>query len=176
MKSFNLATIAVILSSCSVLVGQVKPVEEKSVNSSSASPKPILETLGWKRLELSSATGNSSDVPDAAWQSPKTDAVISLNSVCRRGRENRGVREVTDGLLTQWDALIIQSQKDLQFKGLPGYETTALGKYLGNERKFQTLIVKSPTCIYDLIYLSPVDSFEQDLSAFLQFRDNLVIK
>jgi hypothetical protein len=174
MKSFHLATFAVFLSSCSILVGQVKPVEEKSVNSSSG--KPVLETLGWKKLELSSATGTASDVPDAAWQSPKTDAVISLNSVCRRGRENRGVREVTDALLTQWDSLVIQNQKDLQFKGMPGYETTALGKYLGRERKFQTLIVKSPTCIYDLIYLSPSDSFDQDLTAFLQFRDNLVIK
>ena len=83
---------------------------------------------------------------------------------------------MTDALLTQWDSLVIQNQKDLQFKGMPGYETTALGKYLGRERKFQTLIVKSPTCIYDLIYLSPSDSFDQDLTAFLQFRDNLVIK
>jgi hypothetical protein len=174
MKSFHLATVAVFLSSCSVLVGQVKPVEEKSVNSTSG--KPVLETLGWKRLELASATGTTSDIPDAAWQSPKTAAVISLNSVCRGGRDNRGVREVTDSLLTQWDSLVIQEQKDLKFKGLPGYETTALGKYIGRERKFQTLIVKSPTCIYDVIYLSPVDSFEQDLSAFLQFRDNLVIK
>ena len=174
MKSFYLGIFAILAVSCSILVGQVKPVEEKSVNSSSG--KSVLETLGWKKLDLLSASGSTSDIPDAAFQSPKTSAVISLNSVCSTGRMRRNAREVTDSLLTQWDSLIIQSQKDLRMKGLGAYETTALGKYAGNERKFQTLVVKSPSCIYDLIYVSPLESFEQDLSAFQQFRDSLNLK
>jgi len=175
MKSFYFIFSGLFLASCSVLVGQVKPVDEKSVNSSTE--KPVLEALGWKRLDLVASSTSASDVPDAAWQSPKTSAVISLNSVCRSGgKSSRGIREVTDSLLTQWDGLVIQSQKDLRFKGLPGYETTALGKYAGRERRFQTLVVKSPTCIYDVVYLSGIETFEQELSAFLRFRDSLNIK
>ncbi|NDG85286.1 MAG: hypothetical protein EBX52_09670 [Proteobacteria bacterium] len=174
MKSFYFLTLGLFLASCSILVGQVKPVDEKSVNSSTE--KPVLEGLGWKSLDLISSSTSASDIPDAAWQSPKTGAVISLNSVCRSGRSSRGIREVTDSLLTQWDSLIIQSQKDLRFKGLPGYETTALGRYVGQERRFQTLVFKSPACIYDVVYLSPVETFDQELSAFLRFRDSLNIK
>jgi hypothetical protein len=174
MKSFYFFLPAFLLSSCSILVGQVKPIEEKSVNSPTG--KPVLETLGWTPLQIKGKTESSSDVPDAAWQSPTTAAVISLNSVCRRNGGENDIKEVTELLLSQWDNLKIISEREFTLKNFPAYETSAKGRYLGRDRRFQIAVVKTPTCVYDLIFLSPVQTFDQELSVFTQFRDSLSLK
>ena len=90
----------VFLNGCSVLVGQVKPVEEKA-----PAPKMIpVEQLSpsWKPLELHSATSGDhpDDIPDSAWQSTKSAAVISLNSACRQYHdEDMELKEFTSNLL-----------------------------------------------------------------------------
>ncbi|MBU6154106.1 MAG: hypothetical protein KGP28_07375 [Bdellovibrionales bacterium] len=175
MKSFYLIPFFTFLSSCSVLVGQVKPIEEKSVNP--PTPAHSLEAMGWQRIDPRNPSERSSEVPDEAWQSRATAAVISLNSVCRSGLGGeRDIKKVTKVLLSQWDNLKIEHQASFEFRNLPGLQTTARGKYLGRDRKFQIMVVKSPACIYDLVYLSPVESFEQELSAFARFRDTLELK
>jgi hypothetical protein len=156
----------------------VKPVEEKSANSSTGSG--VLERRGWRQLDLSAESGTkteSSDSPDAAWQSPKTSAVISLNSVCRKGKkQNSDLKQVTGVLLSQWDNLQPEKERALTVGGLPAHETVASGDYLSSHRKFVILVVKSPACIYDLIFVSPPETFEQELSVFQEFRDSLFLK
>jgi hypothetical protein len=175
MKSFYLIPIFALICSCSVLVGQVKPLEEKSVNA--PSPSHSLDGMGWRRIGNQDASEQSSERPDEAWQSTTTAAVISLNSVCRRGAGGeRDEKKVTKVLLSQWDNLRIEQQNPFTLRNLPALQTTARGKYLGRDRKFQVIVVKSPSCIYDLIYLSPVESFDQELSAFFRFRDTLELK
>jgi hypothetical protein len=161
------------LSGCSVLFGQVKPIEEKSVNPVTRN-RPD-EAAGWIRLETVSSAQTHTDIPDAAWQSPTSSAVISINSVCRAsgGEDLLGV---TRSLLSQWDRLEVHSEKSVKAGGFPALETTASGAYSGQRRKFRILIVKSPTCTYDLVYVSPPESFDQELSVFERFRDNLVLK
>ena len=175
MKSFYYIYSLFLLCSCSVLVGQVKPLEEKSVNTSTSQSQ--FSPAGWLRLDENGSREVKTGLPDVAWQSQKTAAVISLNSVCRKtsGGE-RDLKKVTQTLLSQWDNLRILSEKPLVFKSFPGQETTASGRYLGRDRKFQVLVVKSPTCIYDLVYLSPIETFELELSVFQQFRDSLELK
>ncbi len=175
MKSFYLIPVLACFCSCSVLVGQVKPLEEKFVND--PTPAHSLDSLGWRKIGSQDPSDRSSELPDEAWQSSKTAAVISLNSVCRKGAGGeRDVKKVTKVLLSQWDNLKIEQQSPLAMRSLPALQTTARGKYLGRDRKFQIVVVKSPTCIYDLIYLSPIESFEQELSAFVRFRDTLELK
>jgi hypothetical protein len=178
MKSLSFILFALMLTSCSVLVGQVKPVEEKSANSPTG--RNVLERLGWKQLDLSAesdAKDDGSDSPDAAWQSPKSSAVISLNSVCRRGRgRGRDLKQVTEVLLSQWDNLKKEGERPLTVGGYPAYETVASGDYLTSHRKFEILVVKSPTCIYDLIFVSPIETFDQEVSVFQEFRDSLFLK
>jgi len=175
MKSFYLTAFLALSCSCSVLVGQVKPLEEKSANSSTQTP--TLDSLGWRKLSGQDNSDRSSEIPDEAWQSTRTAAVISLNSVCRRGTGGeRDIKKVTQVLLSQWDNLKVQDQQTLSFRNLPAIQTTAKGRYLGRDRRFQIVVVKSPTCIYDLIYLSPVESFDQELSVFTRFRDTLDLK
>jgi hypothetical protein len=176
MKPFYLfSSLLILCSACSILVGQVKPVEEKADRNLSV--RTGMDASGWKRLKIPSESGNNSDTPDEAWQSGTTPSVISLNSVCRKKqREGRDIREIADNLISQFDDLRILSRKSTPFKKLPSVETIAIGSYLGQERKIKSVVVQSPACIYDLIYLSPVETFDQEVSVFDGFRDNLNIK
>jgi len=170
------ASAFLFLNGCSVLVGQVKPVDEKASQTQMV-PVERLDPQ-WKRLELqSSSPGEVDDIPDSAWQSNRTAAVISINSACRQNSdENSNLEDFTSTLLSQWNGLHIQSQNPLQVSGYDALETTAEGIYLKRHRKFQTVVVRTHDCLYDLIYLSPIKTFDQELGVFHRFRDSLKLK
>ncbi len=176
MKSlYSLLALPFFLNACSVLVGQVKPVDEKAPLT--PSEKIIFPAPNWKALDIPSSNQSNEDIPDAAWQSVKTAAVVSLNSVCRQKFDEDGdIKQVTRMLLSQWDGLKIDSERPTLVAGHQALETTGSGSYLNRQRKFQTVVVKSPTCVYDLVYLSPTETFPQELSVFQKFRDNLKLK
>ena len=176
MKSlYSLLAFTVFLNACSVLVGQVKPVEEKATLT--PTKKDIFPSEDWKKLDIQSGTHSNEDIPDAAWQSHVSGAVISLNSVCRQRFDEEGdLKRVTKMLLSQWDNLKVEKERSFVVSNFQALETTAHGNYLNRDRKFQTVVVKSPSCVYDLVYLSPVESFDQELSVFQKFRDNLNLK
>lgn len=187
MKPFRYYFAVVFLSAsmntgCSVsklLVGQVDPVDEKS-NSLKITPVESIDP-DWNRIENSDSSLKN-DMPDRAWQSTKTASVISLNSACRQkndtveGYAEMNLREINADILSPWRNLENKTEREFEFLGFPAYETTAEGLYYNRKRKFQTLIVKTPSCVYDLIFLSPPGSFKQDLSVFQKFRDKLNIK
>jgi hypothetical protein len=176
LRSFGMAAAAIVfLNACSVLVGHVMPEEEKS-------PKvPFTDVTlispEWKHLDIPGRARNSEDIPDAAWQSSVSAAVISLNSACRQNSDEAvDLKEVTQVLLSQWDHLTVLSETPKKVSGFPALETEAEGRYLDRNRKFKTVVVKTSTCVYDLVYLSPVKTFEQELSIFERFRDSLNLK
>lgn len=163
-------------SGCSILVGTVRPLEEKAVNSPTSGMPD--STSDWKRLEIESSAQSHTDIPDAAWKSPDTSAVISINSVCDRSkkRNRESLKSVTQTLLSQWDRLHVLSETPHTLSGFPALSTVAEGMYSGEARKFKITIVKSPSCIYDLVLVGPTGSFERDLSVFQSFHDNLILK
>ena len=165
----------IFLNGCSVLVGQVQPVEEHATKSHYTDVSVL--SPNWKKLDIPAHTKSEDDVPDAAWQSETTAAVISLNSACRQNPdEHIDLKEVTGILLSQWDNLKILSETNVTVSKQTALETEAEGKYLGRDRKFKTVVVKTSTCVYDLVYLSPVKSFEEEVSVFERFRDSLNLK
>ena len=176
MKShYSLLACILLLNGCSILVGQVKPVEEKATLNTPK--KELLQDPNWKKLQIKSGTKSNEDIPDAAWQSLETAAVISLNSVCRQSIDEDGdIKEVSRLLMSQWDNLKIENEQDRVVSGFRAFETTAHGVYLNQNRKFQTVVVKSPTCVYDLVFLSPPKTFDQEITVFRKFRDNLSLK
>jgi len=186
MKSFYYTTTVVFLSlitaGCSVsklLVGQVDAVDQKS-STIQVTPVEVINP-NWKRIDVSE-NSTPNDMPDRAWQSTKTASVISLNSACRQRNDEAqnyaemGLKEITADLLSQWTEMDHKTETDLTLSGFPAFETTAEGIYYGRHRKFQTVVVKTPTCIYDLIFLSPPKSYAQDLAIFQKFRDKLILK
>lgn len=188
MKSFYYTATVVFLSlsantGCSVsklLVGQVDPVDQKS-NTIKLTPVELIDPH-WKRVDISGDSQAINDMPDRAWQSTKTASVISLNSACRQKNDEAqnfsemGAKEITADLLSQWRDIEHKTEREMMLSGFPAFETTAEGIYYNRKRKFQTIIVKTPTCVYDLIFLSPTKSYTQDLAVFQKFRDKLIIK
>jgi hypothetical protein len=183
MKSFYYTflifpSLTLLLNGCSVLVGNVKPVEEKAISVETSSLE--MQRSGWNKLDIKSASleENPDDIPDSAWQSSKTAAVISLNSACRKKNDDHELtlKEFTTSLLSQWRELKILSQREIQVSRIPALETTAEGIYLGRQRKFQTIVVKTQACMYELVYLSPLKTFDQELAVFQEFRANLNLK
>lgn len=188
MKSFYYTLTVVLLSlslntGCSVsklLVGQVDPVDQRS-NSMNITP---LESINpnWNRINNSENNNDIDGMPDRAWQSNKTASVISINSACRQSDDESNkfttidAKEISNDLVSQWNDVENKIEKDFKLSGFPALETTAEGIYLNRKRKFQTVVVKTPSCVYDLIFLSTVKNFNQDLVTFHQFRDKLIIK
>jgi hypothetical protein len=163
------------LTGCSLgglMVGQVNPVDEKSQGVQAVALEKI--DPNWKRVDMDESD-TSSGSPDRAWQSVKTASVISLNSACR-GHNNHDLAEITSDLLIQWRDLRNISQKEITLSGYKALETTAEGIYFNRKRKLQTIVVKTPTCIYDLIFLGSIRNFPQDLAVFQAFRDKLILK
>lgn len=166
----------ILIHSCSVLVGQIKPVEEKAPTPSAMIPVHELDSQ-WRPVQMESHSEAHDDIPDATWQSRKTAAVISLNSACRQNVDNEGdLKTITTNLLSAWRSLKIESQKEIIVSHHTGLETTAMGFYLNRTRRFQVVVVKTSSCVYDLLYLSPPVSFKEDLPLFQKFRDNLNLK
>ncbi|MBS1958641.1 MAG: hypothetical protein JST80_04135 [Bdellovibrionales bacterium] len=156
-------------------MGRVAPVEQKAP----ATPMTGVDELdpNWKKLSIEPTSPNADDIPDASWQSKKTAAVISIDSACRQNVDDEGdLKSITKNLLSSWRNLKTDEQKEVIVSGFTGLETTAQGFYLHKTRKFQVVVVKTTTCVYDLLYLSPPLTFKQDLSLFQKFRDNLNLK
>ena len=86
------------VTSCSTLVGNVKPVDQKSddygVLDLAQENPAVWRRLSEKQLQPKDAQigtnkkAFSSEITDIAYQSLKTSAIISLNSSCREGRES----------------------------------------------------------------------------------------
>ena len=87
-----------------------------------------------------------------------------------------GLKAITADLLSQLGDLEHNTERNFTVSGFPALETTAEGIYFNRKRKFQTVVVKTSTCVYDLIFLSPIKSYAQDLAVFHKFRDKLILK
>ena len=183
MKSFHFTLgasfLLLFLNGCSVLFGSVKPVEEKAVEPNLVQVQNL--DPHWKKLEIKSEHEGTpeanEDIPDAAWQSNDTAAVISLNSACRQFNDvESNLQNVTNTITTPWNNLQLISQKETTLNGYRALETIAEGYYLNRERKFQLVVVKSSACIYDLIFLSQPKTYDQEVAVFQRFRDSLKLK
>lgn len=177
--TLTILSLSGFIGGCSILIGEVKPVDQKANE-----PKLIeIQQLdpSWKKLQVKPESGavgsENEDIPDAAWQSTKTAAVISMNSACRQTSDAEpDIRSIIETITSGWDNLKILNQVDVRVSNFPGIETTAEGMYTDRRRRFQLLVVKSPSCVYDIIYLSPIETFSQDLELFQRFRATLKLK
>lgn len=168
----------VMCSACStgkLLIGNVSPVDEPSTKTHI---KSLAEQYpDWKRIS------STDDTNESIWQNQKTASVISFTSACRNDstdsnstRIDSTLKSLSRQLLEPWRNLDIQSEKKLTLSGFPAYEVTGKGTYLEKRRSFQTVNVKSKSCVYDLIFLTPPQNFEQDTPAFNYFRDTLTLE
>ena len=174
----------VAISGCSVIIGNIKPVDEKAHNYVIANLERDAP-LKWKKLtDVQMADPNSpeedkavskeaysSEVSDLAYQSKKNASIVSLNTACRSARViEQTLPEITRSLLLGMGDVTENDQKPLQLQGVEALETTVQGRMSGQTTKVRTVVLKKDSCVYDLMYVSRPEQFpvhEEDFAAFV---------
>jgi hypothetical protein len=165
-----------LISGCGVLIGTVKPIDEKSENYSVMDLSR--KNPDWQKIASQSDDQHDNESTDLAYQAKSTAAIISLNSACRARVENetKDLRQLTDLLLLGISDISLREEKPLMIDGIPALETTVLGKMSKKQMKIRTVVVKKSKCLYDLMYISRPDSFALQENDFAQFKASLKLK
>ena len=179
------------LSGCSLFFGNIKPTEERSTTYGiedlslanhdwvKVTPESIARSSGEAPNESADPTGETQGIADAAFQSKKTASIISINSVCRGDSETGRVeplRSLTRELLLGVSDISLQEEKDLVVAKKPALETTVRGKIDGEEMVLMAVVLQQDRCVYDLMYVSRPQHFEQGLGEFRRFSASLKFK
>jgi hypothetical protein len=173
------------LTGCGVLLGNVKPLAEKSVDyrvADLAQESP--ET--WERIpssEINPASAGdsdareSTDATDVAYQSRRNASIISLNSACRERLRNRDhtLQEYTRELLLGITDIQARDEREIQVQGQRALETTLQGRMGAGAQaepvKLRAVVVRKDDCLYDLMYVARPETFaahEPDFSRFIE--------
>ena len=179
--------ILLTFTSCSTLVGNVKPVDEKSTAYGVIDLAKENPTV-WNRLgdaELrpkdaqigSSKKAFSSEITDIAYQSKRTSAIISLNSSCREGRGSvPDLAPYLRELLLGMSDISERTESTTQVSGTDALEGTVAGKMAGERTKIRALVLSKNGCIYDLMYISRPERFSTHESDFNRFVSSLRLR
>lgn len=173
-----LALLLMMLAGCGtgVLIGNVKPVDEKSesygvMDLTKGNPD-------WIKLDPKSGDINSTEIEDVAFQSKSTAAIVSLNSACRDSKEyeNKDLRSLTNVLLLGAADVTLRDEKELTVSGNPALQTTIEGKINSEKIMLRTVVIKRRTCVYDLVYVARPQTFDAHVEDFSHFVASLRLK
>lgn len=175
MKKIALATsILLFTTGCGVLVGNVKPVDEKASDYSITDLS--VGNSDWKKLP-SASEPDQTDVSDVSFQSEKTASIISINSACRHAAsEHHGLREYTQPLLDGISDITLRTEKSLTVSKTPALQTTVRGKLSGEPMMLDIVVLKRGGCVYDLMYVARPSAFETQRPDFSRFVESLSLK
>jgi len=157
--------------SCGVLIGNVKPVTERSDDY-------IVMDLNktkkdWSRLppstdETDADQGSSSDV---AYQSSKTASIISLSTACRENQEysHRELKKFRELLLLGVSDLKIESESNDPIEKKETLRSVVTGTMEGRQVKISSVVVKAIPCVYDFMYIAKPENFSLEEEVFSTF-------
>lgn len=184
----SILILLVASSGCSVVVGNIKPLEEKSTaygvaDLSSSNPD-------WKKLDPAKTTAQNesvkvqdvspTEVSDVAYQSSSTASIISLDSACRLSadalRPSQDLRSLTDLLLLGITDVTYRSERGMEVQKTPALETTIKGSLNGELMQIRTVVLKRQNCVYDLVYMARPTHFESQLADFSHFVASLRLR
>jgi hypothetical protein len=178
------------LQGCGLLVGNVRPVDEKSDDVDYLNI--TREFPDWKKLSAppreigDTQDPDTTDQFDVAFQRPTTSSVISLNSACRpsqkwgdtQNQEQQVLRlkEVTQQLLLGFSGVSNREERLTQLDGGLALETTMQGRMADRTVKIRAVVSRRGDCVYDLMYISRPDTFGTDEPAFARFVASLKLR
>ena len=181
---FTLTLIAVMAlsSGCSTLIGNIKPVEDKSTRYKVIDLS--LTNSEWTRLGARQEDPSGRNTPetvektqtsDLSFQSKKTASIISLNSACRedQGDEEHSLKDFSRTLLLGISEIKTVDQKNLQIDQVAALETTVDGKLNSQPVKLRTVVLKDQDCLFDLMYVARPEHFLQNEDDFEKFISSL---
>lgn len=176
---------------CSTLIGNVKPVDEKSETYGVADL--ARENSDWIKLSAAEQglqnskdpreSSDSQEIPDIAFQSKQTASIISLNSACRPNTpENieksdvEELRNFSQQLLLGISDVTQRDEKVMTVQKSPALETTIQGKLNGEAMMLRTVVLRRARCVYDLMYVARPERFSKQESDFSHFVASLKLK
>ncbi len=161
-------------SGCGYLIGNVEPVEEKSEH---YLVMDLSKTdSDWKKIDNGAPKpAERSEAVDMAFQSKKTNSIISINSTCRPSlaQSDQSLEEFTQVLLLGITETDGREAKEISLRNTPALETTLQGKLNGEPVKIRTVVVKYRYCVYDLMYFARPENFEAQAADFELFVSSL---
>jgi hypothetical protein len=171
---------------CGLLIGNIKPVDEKSDHYGVAELDKENPKV-WTKLTPAQEGADSHDpetttteVPDVAFQSSRTAAVVSINSSCRPTTDTEAAQSDLRVLANQLTYGITdishRTERNLTVQSLPALETALQGRMNGNEISLKAVVLKKNACIYDLLYMAPPAHFADNEPDFDHFVASLRLK
>ncbi len=171
-------------SGCSLFFGNVKVVERSTdyrvLDLAQAHPNEWakLTEANAKQEDSNQGDGEKQEtaISDLAFQSKKTDAIISVNSTCRpNGPTPSGdLKSQTKLLLLGMTKISAdKKQEEMTVSGEPALQTTAEGKINVQLTKLRAVVLRKGKCTYDLVYISEPKLFAEYEALFAQFVGSL---
>ncbi len=121
---------------------------------------------GWTKVTLEST--------NIAWHHPGLGAGILVNSHCE-GVKDAPLEGLTGELMMGTTEREIVEQTLKPFSGREALETIATGKIDGVPRKRGMFVLKKDGCVYDVVYDSRPDRFDDGLAAFRRVCSGLEV-
>lgn len=187
IRNVSLIGISLTLVGCSTLVGNVKPVDEKStqygvLNLETEAPgvwtKLSDAVLRPKDAQIgSSKKAFSSEIADVAYQSKRTAGIISLNSSCREGREGiPNLQPYLRELLLGMTGVTEREETKRKVSGIEALESTVAGSMAGEKTKIRAIVLEKGGCLYDLMYIARPERFSTHENDFNRFVSSLRLR
>lgn len=175
VRRLCVCAVVLALGSCSVLVGNVSPVAEKSddygiLDLSNQDPD-------WTKLD--SAQSDDATITDISYQSKKTASTITLNSACKESLKLRSqtLSSYTKSLFLGLSHIDYKEEKEIILpNGTPALQTTVRGKLNREYVMLRAIVFKKESCLYDLLYVARPNYFKTQESTFTQFVHSLRLK
>ncbi len=173
-------------SACSILVGNIKPVSEKSESFTIQELDKI--DASWIKLdeqkeiqikqdaETSDDPANSPlDASDLAYQHKKTSSIISLSTACRprNALQENTLSQFTDALLLGITDITGRTERTMTLDSLSALETILNGSLSNESVKLAVVVVRKESCVFDLMLVTRAKYFESEKKVFDSFVSSL---
>lgn len=112
-----------------------------------------------------------SGVDDVAFQNATTMAMMTIYSVCGQ-YQDLSLEELTKNIVVGVQEPSESAHKEFTIDGMPAMETTLSGKADGEPIKAIFTIIRSSTCVYDIIYASKPEQFDQGATDYNALIDS----
>jgi len=171
-------------SGCGILVGNTKPVTEKSDDYSvldlSRDPEsewvPLSSTDPFPANDVKDPNASS----DRAWQSKRNSAIVSINTTCRKKITDATVdlSSYSRQLLLGVNDVQLREETELKLQDTPALQTIIEGKLQGEPVRMRAVVLKRAECLYDLVFLGRPGGDKATLQEadFTRFVQSLRIK
>lgn len=176
IKRLYITLLLLFFSSCGILVGNVKPVTEKSSSYSIQKLDENSENY-WKKISRDKISYNSDEPefssPDVTYQSTKNSSIISLNSSCKtinvEQQNSESLEKISDLLILGVTEIKDKKQEFLEIDRHPALETSLTGKLNDQRVSIKSVITRRGSCIFDFMYISQPEFFNVHMATFSQF-------